>query len=79
MKFSRHEAIGFVSTWTILVAYFFVKINLLLPDSLLYQSLNLIGSFGIVFISFKKKAKQPMILNVVWMGVAIFAIGRLFL
>lgn len=79
MKFSKIEILGFISTWAILVGYLLIKLEIILPTGLLYQSINLFGSFGIVFVSFKRKAKQPMILNIVWMAVALFAIGRLFI
>lgn len=79
MRFSKVEKIGFVSTWLILIAYFFMKNGMINATGLIYQGINLIGSVGIVYVSYKKSAKQPMILNIIWALIAVAAIGRFIL
>ena len=63
----------------ILVAYFLMTFSFISPQGLIYQSLNIIGSFGIVLITWKRKDYQPMFLNVVWMIIAIIAIIKIVL
>ena len=79
MKFSKVEVIGFISTWILIVAYFFIKIGKIDPTGIVYQGINLIGSLGIIFVSIKRKEGQTGILNGIWGLIALFAIGRLLL
>jgi hypothetical protein len=48
--------------------------GVLSTSSLVYQLLNLTGAFGIVYISLKKKAYQPGVLNIIWVVIALIAI-----
>ena len=68
------EVIGWVGMSIILLAYVLISFGVLFPSSILYQALNVIGSIGILYISFKKKAYQPAVLNVIWVIVALIAI-----
>lgn len=68
------EVIGWIGMSIILLAYVLISFGVLFPSSLLYQILNVIGSIGILYISFKKKAYQPAVLNVIWVIVALIAI-----
>ena len=78
MKFSKIEIIGFLSTWIILIGYLFIKINVINPVGSLYQTINLFGALGIIYVSIKRKSKQTAILNLVWFFIALFSIGRIF-
>jgi hypothetical protein len=71
------ELIGWYGTIAILLAYAGISFNLLSPQSLAYQLLNGSGALGIVYISFKKKAYQPGVLNVIWALIAFIAIARM--
>ena len=79
MKFGLTEKIGFVATWGLLIGYFLIKANFLSATGLIYQAINLFGSIGIIYVSYKKSAKQPLILNIIWAAVALFAIWRILL
>ncbi len=73
------EAIGWYGTVVIVGAFALVSLELLAPTSLWYLILNLTGSLGIVFISFKKKAFQPGVLNVIWALITGAAILKLMI
>lgn len=68
------EIFGWVGMLLILVAYAGVSFSLLDSGSTLFQSMNLVGAFGVGTISFYKKAYQPGMLNIVWGIIAIFAL-----
>jgi len=68
------EIIGWIGMSIILLAYLLISFGALSPRSILYQMLNVVGSVGILYISFKKRAYQPAILNVIWVIVALIAI-----
>lgn len=72
------ETIGWYGTVAIILAFALVSFEILGPTSLLYQALNGTGALGIVYISFKKKAYQPGVLNGIWAVIAGIAIIRLF-
>lgn len=77
MKYSLVQIIGWLGMLLILAAYFFVSFDLLLPDSIWYQGMNIVGSAGIIAVAFTKKDWQPMVLNIVWILIAIVAILRI--
>jgi hypothetical protein len=68
------ELIVWYGTAAILIAYALISFELLSAKSFIYQVLNGTGALGIVYISFKKKAYQPGILNVIWAVIAVIAI-----
>ncbi|MFH1181559.1 MAG: hypothetical protein V1702_01240 [Candidatus Woesearchaeota archaeon] len=71
------ETIGWYGASAILLAYALVSFNFLSPSTFLYQILNVTGALGIVYISFKKKAYPPGVLNIVWAIIALIAIIKL--
>jgi len=74
-----YELIGWYGTFAILFAYVLVSFEVLLPTALPYHLLNGTGALGIVYISFKKKAYQPGVLNVIWALIAFIAIISLII
>ena len=73
------ESIGWYGTCAIVLAYALVSFEVLSSSTFLYQILNGTGALGIVYISFKKKAYQPGVLNVIWAIIALIAIIRLLM
>ena len=71
------EAIGWYGTCAIILAYALVSFNYMSPSTVVYQVLNGTGALGIVYISLKKKAYQPGVLNIVWAVIAVIALIRL--
>lgn len=61
----------------ILLAYFLMTFSFIGAQSVTYQVMNVIGSVGIILVTWKRKDYQPMTLNVMWMIIAIVAIGRI--
>ncbi len=73
------ELIGWYGTIAIISAYALVSFGFLSPHTFIYQILNGTGALGIVYISFKKKAYQPGVLNIIWAIIALIAIINLVL
>ncbi|PIR74659.1 MAG: transporter [Candidatus Magasanikbacteria bacterium CG10_big_fil_rev_8_21_14_0_10_47_10] len=69
-----NEIIGWYGTVAIITAYALLSFDFLSAKSLLYQILNATGALGIVYISFRKKAYQPGVLNIVWAVIASIAL-----
>ena len=68
---------GWYGTVAILVAYALVSFHLVSADNIWYQLLNLTGALGIAAVSYAKRAYQPMVLNVMWAGIAVVALVRI--
>ena len=71
------EIFGWYGTFAIVLAYALVSFGIISSLSFIYQILNGTGALGIVYISFKKKAYQPGVLNIVWAVIAFFALIKL--
>jgi len=69
--------VGWYGVLAILGAYTLVSFGVLNPLNLWYQLLNLTGAFAIIVHSFSKKDYQPGVLNIIWMIIAIIAIGQI--
>lgn len=73
------EACGWYGMVAIVGAYALVSFDILQPDGLAYQLLNLSGALGLMIISLVKKVRQTVVLNLFWGGIAVAAIiGLLF-
>lgn len=72
-KKSFSEIIGAFGILLVLAAYILLNLEIISVD-VLYQSMNLFGSFGIIYTSFIKKIKQPLVLNVLWAFIALMGI-----
>jgi hypothetical protein len=72
------EALGWYGTFAILLAYALVSLGIISSQTFIYQILNGTGALGIVYISFKKRAYQPGILNIIW-AIALMALIKLLL
>lgn len=77
MKNNHLQLIGWLGMVAILLAYFLMTFSFIEPRGFIYYFLNLIGSGGIVLITWKRKDTQPMMLNIIWMIIAIIAILKL--
>ena len=73
------EIIGWYGAIAIILAYALLSFNIIVSKSIVYQLLNATGAIGIVYISFKKKAYQPGVLNIIWTIIAIVAIIRILI
>lgn len=77
MKRIIDEIIGWYGTAAIVSAYALNSFGFVEANSLIYQILNGSGALGIVYISLKKKAYQPGVLNIIWLVIAVAAAVRM--
>ncbi|MFA6445628.1 MAG: hypothetical protein WCW14_00035 [Candidatus Paceibacterota bacterium] len=78
MKNKITEILGWYGVVAILLAYGFSNMDILSVHSPIYQILNLTGALGIVVDALDDKDYQPAVLNVIWAGIAIIALFRVF-
>lgn len=72
------EIFGWYGVAAIFGAYVLVSFQVIAPNSIIYQALNLTGGLGIVAESFYKKNFQPAVLNTIWSVVALIALLSVF-
>lgn len=65
------EGVGWYGMIALLVAFGLNSFGIIGATSMIYLMLNLTGALGIAYISFKKKAYQPGILDAVWAAIAL--------
>lgn len=70
------EVVGWLAALLILVAYALLSTGRLRAGSRWYQGLNLAGAAGFVLNSGWNGAIPSAALNVVWMGLASYALWR---
>jgi len=68
------QAIGWVGTFLIVLAYFLVSNNKISPNSKRYQLVNLFGSIGVGFNVFHQQVWPAFVLQVIWGIIAVFSI-----
>ncbi len=70
------DIVGWVGAIVLLLAYGLVSTRKTEGDSLSYQRLNLVGSALLMTNSFYYGAYPSSGVNIVWIGIALFALMR---
>jgi hypothetical protein len=70
------DIVGWYGVAAILAAYAFLNFELMNVRDISYQLLNLTGAFGIILEAWYKKDYEPVVLNLVWLAIALVAIIR---
>lgn len=68
------EVIGWYGVVAIIGAYFFLSFGLLAADTVAYQVINATGALAIIIHSVAKKDFQPLVLNIIWIVIALIGI-----
>ena len=70
------DILGWAGVAALLVAYGLVSYRKLDGDSVVYQSLNLLGSALLIVNSFYYGAYPSVGVNVVWIAIAVLTLAR---
>jgi hypothetical protein len=73
MKFTV-EVIGWIAAVLILGSYALLSTGRLRAQSLTYQLMNVVGAAGFVINSGWNGALPSAAMNVIWMGIGVFAV-----
>jgi magnesium-transporting ATPase (P-type) len=73
------EIIGWCGVAAVLSAYFLSSFSLIEANSFWHHVLNFSGGVGVGIVSYRKKAYQPMAINIVWMAIAAIALVKNFI
>jgi hypothetical protein len=67
---------GWAGALLILCAYSLLSIGKIQARSAIYQYMNVLGALGLIINSGWNNAWPSVALNVVWMGIAVYALRR---
>jgi hypothetical protein len=73
---SAIDAAGWIGALLIVGAYALVSMERVTSRSDLYQYMNVVGAFGILVNSGVHRAFPSVALNVVWMGIGLYALAK---
>ena len=71
------EVAGWIGAVLILVAYALLSMGKLTGKSVSYQVMNVVGALGFVLNSGYNGAIPSAALNVIWVGIGVFALTRI--
>lgn len=66
--------IGWTGGILYIVAYLLLCMNKLKADTFTYHLLNILGALGLIFNAFALKDAPNVIVNLIWMSIAMYAI-----
>lgn len=72
------SVVGWYGVAAIVTAYFLVNFELVTVHDASYQFLNITGALGLALETWIKRDYQPMVLNIIWLIVALVAVVRVF-
>ena len=72
------EVVGWIGGALILAGYFLLTAGKLDAKSPVYQWLNVVGAAGFIANSGWNGAWPSAVLNVIWVGIGVFALLRIF-
>ena len=70
------DIIGWIGAVSLLLAYGMISAGKFKAEDLNYQGLNVVGSLGLIVNSTWYGAFPSAALNVVWIGIGLFALRR---
>jgi hypothetical protein len=70
------NVLGWLGGVLILVAYAAVSVRKLEGDSIVYQSLNVVGSALLIANAFHYGAYPSAVVNVAWVAIALISLAR---
>ena len=73
------EIAGWYGSLAVLSAFFLVSFELITPDGVWFQLLNLTGALGIISEAYHEGASSVVFLNVAWVLIAAVALVNIFL
>jgi len=73
------DILGWIGTISYLIAYYLVSTKKIEGDAVMYQMMNLLGGILLTANALFYRAMPSVGVNVAWVGISIFALGRIWL
>jgi hypothetical protein len=69
--------IGWAGVIFVLAAYSLVSFDVVSAQTITFQGLMLLGSFGIMLVAYRRHDMQPVILNLIFALIALVSLVRI--
>ena len=73
------QTIGWLGAAAVLAAYALTSMSVVRPDSGTSLALNMAGAAGIALASWKRRAYQSVLVNVIWLLIGVATVVKLSL
>lgn len=73
------ETLGWIGSVAILASYGFLSTGVISGDSSIYYALSGLGAFGLAIVTYRHRAFQSFIVNVLFTVLAIVGLVRILL
>lgn len=73
------DVLGWLGTILYLVAYALISLKKVEGDSNLYQGINIVAGIFLITNTLYWRAYPSSALNLAWIGIAVFTLGRKYL
>ena len=70
------DVLGWIGAFLFLIAYALVSLKKVAGDALVFQGINIVAGIFLVTNTVYWKAYPSAVLNLAWIGIAIFTLGR---
>jgi hypothetical protein len=77
MKQIYFEILGWIGTVMVLGGYALASFGWISAESVLFQVMNILGSFGLLAIALSRKVYQSVVVNIVWATIGMLALIKL--
>jgi len=71
------ELFGWYGVLAILCAYGLLSFGVIDSHGIVYHLLNLTGGLGIIVDAYADRNYQPVVLNIVWIAIAVYALSKI--
>ncbi|HEV7380289.1 MAG TPA: hypothetical protein VGN64_10875 [Dyadobacter sp.] len=72
------ETAGWLGVVFYVFSYFLLSTGRLKSNSYIFHILNALGAIGLIIVSTHEKDKPNIAVNVIWLGIGIYAIAKRF-
>lgn len=79
LKERMTEFAGWVGVLSIILAYGLLSTGVLDQHTIWYHLLNILGGVGIIIDAVADKNYQPAVLNIIWIGIALYAMSSILM
>jgi hypothetical protein len=75
--FTAENIIGWIGVIFVLCAYSLVSFDIVSAQTVTFQGLMLLGSMGVMLISYRRHDTQPLLLNFIFALIALISLVRI--
>jgi len=73
------ETLGWIGSVGILASYGLLSLGVISGDSILYYILSGVGAFGLAIVTYRHRAFQSFIVNIIFTILAVIALIRIII